>query len=125
MKIEIFEMERMQSTWENVVEYNLSESGVHPLTLKELLTPEEIEDLAGVEIGYTQTNGTPPLRENIARLYPGAGPDQVLTTSGSSEANSPLDIICLDSRQRIGACQDAESAPPLTPNTPNRGLRGP
>ncbi|MCK7480634.1 MAG: hypothetical protein M0C28_27950 [Candidatus Moduliflexus flocculans] len=39
MKIDIFKMERMQSTWENVVDYNLSESGVHPLTLKELLTP--------------------------------------------------------------------------------------
>ena len=28
MKIELFEMERMQSTWENVVEIDLSESGV-------------------------------------------------------------------------------------------------
>ena len=51
MNIEIFEMERMQSTWENVVEYNLSESGVHPLTLKELLTPEELDELTRVEIG--------------------------------------------------------------------------
>jgi hypothetical protein len=31
MKIEVFEMERMQSTWENVVEYDLSESGVLPV----------------------------------------------------------------------------------------------
>jgi aspartate/methionine/tyrosine aminotransferase len=87
MNIEIFKMERMQSTWENVVEYNLSESGVHPLTLKELLTPDEIEDLAGVGIGYTQTNGTRELRAEIARLYPGVGPDQILATAGSSEAN--------------------------------------
>ncbi len=34
MHIDIFKMERMQSTWENVVDYNLSESGVHPLTSK-------------------------------------------------------------------------------------------
>ena len=27
----------MQSTWENLVEYNLSESGVHPMTLRELV----------------------------------------------------------------------------------------
>jgi aspartate/methionine/tyrosine aminotransferase len=87
MNIEIFKMERMQSTWENVVEFNLSESGVHPLTLKELLTPQELEELAGVEIGYTQTNGTPALRSGIARLYPGVGPDQILATAGSSEAN--------------------------------------
>lgn len=87
MKIEIFKMERMQSLWENVVDYNLSESGVHPLNLKELLLPGELEELAAVEIGYTQTNGTPRLRENIARLYPGIDPEQIMVTAGSSEAN--------------------------------------
>ncbi len=87
MKIDIFKMERMQSTWENVVDYNLSESGVHPLTLAELLTKEELERLSRVEIGYTQTNGTPELRKEIARLYPGLGTEQILTTAGSSEAN--------------------------------------
>jgi len=87
VNIEIFKMERMQSTWENVVDYNLSESGVHPLNLKELLTPAELEDLTGIEIGYTQTNGTVGLREQIARLYPGVGLEQILATAGSSEAN--------------------------------------
>jgi aspartate/methionine/tyrosine aminotransferase len=87
MNIETFKMERMQSTWENAVDYNLSESGVHPLALKDFLTPEEIEELARVEIGYTQTNGTPGLRAEIARLYPGIGEDQILATAGSSEAN--------------------------------------
>jgi aspartate/methionine/tyrosine aminotransferase len=87
MNIETFKMERMQSTWENAVEYNLSESGVHPLTLNELLTAEELEELARVGIGYTQTNGTPELRTGIARLYPGIGLEQVLVTAGSSEAN--------------------------------------
>ena len=36
MKIEVFEMERMQSTWENVVDFDLSESGVLPVSLREL-----------------------------------------------------------------------------------------
>ena len=30
MRIPVFEMERMQSTWENLVEYDMSESGVRP-----------------------------------------------------------------------------------------------
>ena len=84
MKIEAFKMERMQSTWENVVEYNLSESGVHPLTLHELLTPDELEEVRRVGIGYTQTNGTPELRERIARLYPGIGLGQIMATAGLS-----------------------------------------
>jgi len=87
MHIDVFKMERMQSLWENVVDYNLSESGVHPMTLKELLTPAEIEALTAVELGYTQTNGTIGLRERIAALYPGLGLDQILATAGSSEAN--------------------------------------
>jgi aspartate/methionine/tyrosine aminotransferase len=87
MKIEYFKMERMQSTWENVVEHNLSESGVHPLSLNELLTEEEKEILLHIQLGYSQTNGTPELREEIRRLYPGSSPDSILVTSGSSEAN--------------------------------------
>lgn len=87
MKLEHFKMERMQSTWENVVEYNLSESGVHPLTLRELLSPDELREVQGIGLGYSQSNGTPELRERIAGLYPGASPDHVLATNGSSEAN--------------------------------------
>lgn len=87
MKIELFKMERMQSTWENVVEHNLSESGVHPLSLEELLTTEEKKEMFRLPLGYSQTNGTPELRAEICRLYPGASLDSVLVTSGSSEAN--------------------------------------
>jgi len=87
MKIEHFKMERMQSTWENVVEFNLSESGVHPLSLRELASREELDEILSSGLGYSQSNGTPELREQIARLYPGAGPDCILATNGSSEAN--------------------------------------
>jgi len=87
MKVEHFEMERMQSTWENVVEYNLSESGVHPLSLADFLSPDELREIPDIGLGYSQSNGTPELRERIAGLYPGAGPDHILVTNGSSEAN--------------------------------------
>lgn len=88
MKIVPFEMERWQSTWENQVEINLSESGVHPLTLGELVGgAEDRERLFGLALGYPQTNGTIPLRTAIASLYPGATPDHVHVTNGGSEAN--------------------------------------
>lgn len=84
-----FLMEQMMSEWENVVDVNLSESGVHPMTLGELLamdgrTPAE---LAGIGLSYPQANGTPELRETIAALYPGATRDDVLVTVGAAEAN--------------------------------------
>lgn len=87
MKIESFKMERMQSTWENVVTYNLSESGVHPIPLKELISQGEWDELLSLELGYCQTNGTPELREMISRLYPSSNTDQILVTNGSSEGN--------------------------------------
>src|SRR5215831_19039151 len=89
MRLEPFAMERMQSTWENVVSYNLSESGVHPVSLEELLAdqPGFVERLLKQELGYSQSNGTIPLRETIAAYYSGATPDSVLVTTGTSEAN--------------------------------------
>ena len=90
MKLVPFEMERMQSTWENVVEYNLSESGVHPISLRQFLNERELREVQEIGLGYSQSNGTPELRELVSRLYPGAGPDNVLVTNGSSEANFVL-----------------------------------
>jgi aspartate/methionine/tyrosine aminotransferase len=83
-----FLMERMMSKWENVVDYNLSESGVHPLTFGELVgDPATLESLLATGLGYAQANGTEELRERIAALYPGASPNNVLVTIGCAEAN--------------------------------------
>lgn len=87
MQIEVFELERVQSLWENRVEYNLTESGVHPYTLNELLDASDVAALTDVRLGYGQTNGSIALRERIAALYPGAGVDNVVVTNGSAEAN--------------------------------------
>lgn len=83
-----FVMERMMSKWENRVDYNLSESGVHPATLRDLVpNPEEVDRLLSTEFVYSQANGIPELRERIAALYPGATVDNVLVTAGCIEAN--------------------------------------
>src|SRR5258707_10332954 len=88
MKLEPFAMERMQSTYENQVAFNLSESGVHPLTLGELVDDADSrEALLGEALRYTQSNGTVPLRSAIAALYPDATPDNIQVTNGGSEAN--------------------------------------
>ena len=84
-----FVMERMMGKWENVVRYNLSESGVHPLKLGELMAMagRSVDELAEVEINYPQANGTRELRRTIAAYYPPAGEDNVLVTTGAAEAN--------------------------------------
>jgi aspartate/methionine/tyrosine aminotransferase len=88
-----FELERWQSAWENRVRFNLSESGVHPLSVGELLelSGGDVSRLAATRLGYSQGNGTDELRDAIAALYPGATRDHVLVTTGSAEANF---IVC-------------------------------
>ena len=87
MKIEIFELERTQSLWENTVEYNLTETGIHSFTLEELLGQGEIEKLLSLRLGYGQTNGSIELREAVSALYPGTDRENVMVTNGSIEAN--------------------------------------
>jgi aspartate/methionine/tyrosine aminotransferase len=87
MQLKPFEMERYQSLWENVVEYNLSESGVHPLKLNELCPGEQLEEILNTPLGYNQTNGSEALRSSIAAIYPEAQIENVLVTAGSAEAN--------------------------------------
>ena len=71
MKIEVFEMERMQSTWENVVEYDLSESGVRPVSMRELSEMGfDLEWALDTPLTYSQSNGTPQLREALSRSIP-------------------------------------------------------
>ena len=88
MKLEPFAMERMQSTYENHVTWNLSESGVHPLSLGELIDDDDArEALMAERLRYTQSNGTAALRDAIAEQYPGATRDHLQVTNGGSEAN--------------------------------------
>ncbi len=84
MRLDTFELERIQSLWEHHVEINLSESGIEPLNLTDLV---ELDSLGTMRLEYVQTNGSVPLRRNIASLYRGATEEQVLVTNGGSEAN--------------------------------------
>jgi hypothetical protein len=81
-------MERWQSTYEHRVRFNLSESGVHPLSVAELLSLADGQlDTLDVRLGYGQSNGSDELRALIADLYPGATETSVLVTTGGAEAN--------------------------------------
>ena len=86
MKFPSFDLERIQSLYENSVEVNLTESGIEPLSLKELMNAEELEELLNLPLGYGYTQGTPLLRKRISDLYDGFDENNVLVTSGSSEA---------------------------------------
>ncbi|MGB3715994.1 MAG: aminotransferase class I/II-fold pyridoxal phosphate-dependent enzyme [Candidatus Promineifilaceae bacterium] len=84
-----FLMERMMSLFEQDVDYNLSESGVHPMLLRELLAnnSELNAELLDSDLNYPHVNGIPELRQHIAGMYSDAEANNVLVTVGAIEAN--------------------------------------
>ena len=98
-----FMLEREMSVWEYQVKYNLSESGVHPLTVKELTEddPQFLEDLLNTSFHYPQTNGSVELRDQIASLYRGANRDNVVVTIGAAQANFTSILTLMDPGDEI------------------------
>lgn len=88
MKIERFQMERTQCLYENEVEFNLSESGVSPLSLGELVTDQSQRGvLDALPLGYPHSTGRESLRRNIASFYGAGNYESALVVNGGSEAN--------------------------------------
>lgn len=98
-----FMLEREMGIWEHEVKYNLSESGVHPMSTAELFNddPKLIEDLLSVELNYPQTNGSLGLRKKIAAIYPGAKAEDVIVTCGAAQANFTSILTTLDPGDEI------------------------
>jgi aspartate/methionine/tyrosine aminotransferase len=95
-------MERMQSTWENLVDFDMSESGVGPLTLRELVDMGfDLDSFLDLPLGYSQSNGTLQLRERIAALYPGSTVEHIEVTNGTSEANYIVALAVLAAGDRL------------------------
>jgi aspartate/methionine/tyrosine aminotransferase len=87
LRIDLFRMERTQCLYENEVDFNLSESGVLPLRVEEILQGSQ-DSAAFLSLGlkYPESDGSEELREHIASWY-GTSRDHVMVTNGGSEAN--------------------------------------
>ncbi len=87
-RIDLFEMERMQSLYWHDVEFDLSESGVLPLQVDELLGDRvSTQALLDTRLGYPLSEGSIQTREHVSRWYPGAETQNVTICNGGSEAN--------------------------------------
>jgi aspartate/methionine/tyrosine aminotransferase len=87
LRIDLFHMERTQCLYENLVDFNLSESGVLPLRVEDLLQgADNAAKFLALGLKYPESDGSPELREHISKWY-GAEAENVLVTNGGSEAN--------------------------------------
>ena len=88
MRLDAFDMVRMQCAYERKVDFDLSGSGVPSLGLGDLIEDDSTAgDLLASVQNYPPSGGSDELRAKIAALYPGASVDDVLVTNGATEAN--------------------------------------
>jgi aspartate/methionine/tyrosine aminotransferase len=88
MQIADFALERYFARWEFHVRHVLGASDVEPLPLSELLATADDETRRWWEtlrLGYTESQGHPLLRAEIARLYESVQPEEVVTFTGAEE----------------------------------------
>jgi aspartate/methionine/tyrosine aminotransferase len=93
VRIPDFALERYFARWEFAVDHLLCASDVQGYPLAELLALADPETRAmwdGLTLGYTESTGHPLLRAEIAALYDGVEPDDVLVFAGAEEG-----IFCL------------------------------
>lgn len=89
MNLPDFRLERWFARFEFDVRWNLCASDVEPVTLRELLALADEEGRAlwdGLGLGYTESAGHPLLRAEVAAMYDGLEPDDVLVCAGAEEA---------------------------------------
>ena len=65
------------------------------------LEPGAEERLLSSRLGYTETRGAPSLREDIARLYAGIGPEAVFVHAGAEEAILNLCLATLSAGDHV------------------------
>lgn len=83
-----FALEVHFSKWEFTARYNLAGSDAETLPISELLemaAPGDRKAFEKLELGYTETFGSPALRSAIADTYDAIGEDRVLCLAGAQE----------------------------------------
>ena len=94
MRIEPFRLERWMTTYELTARWDIAESGIYPMSARDILAllPEEdqggeLDRLLDLRLGYSEACGSAELRALIASTYEDTSPDEVLVTTGAIEAN--------------------------------------
>lgn len=114
MKIEPFQLERWMTKYEINVRWDIAESGIFPMSMREiidLLPPEEraatLDELLDIRLGYSEACGSLELRSLIASTYENTSPENILVTTGAIEANFLLFNELLSAGDRVVAVAPA------------------
>lgn len=104
------------TTWETQVDFDIAESGIFPMSTRELieLAPASqhddlLDELLDTRLGYSEANGTAELRQELASVYrhPAASANNILVTTGAIEANFVLFNTLLEAGDHVIAVYPA------------------
>lgn len=114
MRIEPFQLERWMTTYEMDVRWDIAESGIFPMSTREILDllpaaerEATLDQLLDTRLGYSEARGSEELRGLIAATYENTSPDEVLVTTGAIEANFLLFNELLSPGDRVVAVNPA------------------
>ncbi|MGF9658255.1 aminotransferase [Pantoea agglomerans] len=93
MNIRPFGVEQWMNEWENHCKYNLAETCVESLTMKQLLdmtgkTREVLDDMLNIKMTYGHITGSQRLRQLISEQYSKQSAENILITHGAIGANA-------------------------------------
>ena len=83
-----FRLETYFSRWEFNAKYNICASDAETISVQELLEGANEDDLhlwENLTLAYTETYGSPVLREAIADTYEDMDPSDIITFTGAEE----------------------------------------
>jgi aspartate/methionine/tyrosine aminotransferase len=87
MKLRDFRTEQWMTDHEKRARFNLTDTCIEPLTLKELTDLDSGHRLDNLLLDYGDITGDMRLKEAIAALYPDTSAEQITRTAGCSQAN--------------------------------------
>jgi len=96
MKIEPFKLERFFAKYEFSTKYLLSSSDCDGFAMKDVLdlaSPDELKLWNELQLGYTESQGLPILREEIAKLYTNIESDNVMVLTPEEGIFTALNCI--------------------------------
>lgn len=107
MKIDTFKVERWMNDYEEEAVYNLGETCIDSMTLKELIElcgekpADYLEKLADTRIAYGHIFGSPELLTGISSLYKDIRPENIVPTHGAVGANNMVITTVIESTDNM------------------------
>jgi aspartate/methionine/tyrosine aminotransferase len=87
MKLPKFEVEQWMTDYENDAVFNLTDTCIPALTVKELLAMDEAGDFQNVRLDYGAITGDLMVKEEILKLYQSGDADSITTSQGCLQGN--------------------------------------